>query len=41
MFIPPLYQVAFINVISVFWSTYLSYMKNHKVVELVNDQLDS
>ena len=41
MFIPPLYQVAFINVISIFWSTYMSYMKNQKVVELVEDKLDS
>jgi protein Mpv17 len=31
MFIPPNFQVAFVNVISIFWNTYMSYMKNHKV----------
>lgn len=36
MFVPMPFQVAFINVVSIFWSTYMSYMKsNEQAVYLV------
>ncbi len=28
MFVPLAFQVAFINVVSIFWGVYMSYMKN-------------
>jgi hypothetical protein len=31
MFVPPKLQVAFVNFIAIFWSAYMSYMKNQKV----------
>lgn len=31
MFVPANFQVAFVNFIAIFWSAYMSYMKNHKV----------
>ena len=31
MFVPPKLQVAFVNFIAIFWSAYMSYMKNHVV----------
>jgi hypothetical protein len=31
MFIPPKLQVAFVNFIAIFWSAYMSFMKNQKV----------
>ena len=30
MFVPPKLQVAFVNFIAIFWSAYMSYMKNQK-----------
>jgi hypothetical protein len=31
MFVPANFQVAFVNVISIFWSMYMSHMKNSKI----------
>ena len=31
MFVPAKLQVAFMSFIAIFWNTYMSYMKNHKV----------
>ena len=33
MFVPPNFQVAFVNFVAIFWSAYMSYMKNQKVVD--------
>ena len=35
MFVPPQFQVAFVNVISIFWGIFMSYMKNHKATDLI------